>query len=91
MQRLIYYLSKDLVDVKTRYSQVEQTTLALQAVAKKLCPYFQAHQVVMLMNLPLRVIIHKLDLSRWLVKWVIELSEYDTIKTKVIPQRENLG
>ncbi|KAL6335970.1 hypothetical protein AAG906_003595 [Vitis piasezkii] len=42
--RLIYYVSKVMVDAKTRYSKMEQTTLALKSVVQKLCPYFQAHQ-----------------------------------------------
>lgn len=32
-----------MVDVETRYSQVEQMTLALWVVAKKLRSYFQAY------------------------------------------------
>ncbi|RVW97037.1 hypothetical protein CK203_032390 [Vitis vinifera] len=40
---LVYYVSKAMVDIETRYSQVEQTALALKDVARKLRPYFQAH------------------------------------------------
>ena len=40
-EKPIYYnMSKALVDAKTHYSQVEQTTLALRVAAKKLYPYF---------------------------------------------------
>ena len=39
-QKPVYYVSKALMDVETRYSQIEQTTLALHIVAKKLRPYF---------------------------------------------------
>ena len=42
-QRHVYYVSKAMVDVETRYSQVEQMTLALWVVAKKLRSYFQAY------------------------------------------------
>ena len=62
-QRPIYYVSKPMVDTKTRYSKMEQTTLALRNVAQKLCPYFQAHQVTVLTNQPLKSILHKPDLS----------------------------
>ena len=34
-QKLFYYVSKDLVDAKTRYSQVEQMTLTLCIAVKK--------------------------------------------------------
>lgn len=75
-QRPIYYVSKAIVDIETRYSKVEQMTLDLKSVAQKLRPYFQAHQVNVLMNQPLRSILHKLNLSGRMLRWPIELSEY---------------
>ena len=39
-QRFIYYVSKVMVDAETRYSRMEQTTLALKSVAQKLHLYF---------------------------------------------------
>lgn len=77
-QRLVYYVSKVMVDVETRYSKMEQMTLALKSAAQKCRLYFQAHQVTMLTNQPLISIFHKLDLSKRILKWVIELSEYIT-------------
>ena len=65
-----------MLDVETRYFRKEYTALALKNVSQKLYPYFQAHQVTILTNQPLRVTLHKLDLSGWLLKWAIELSEY---------------
>ena len=67
-QRPIYYMSKALIDVEIWYSQVEQTTLALQIAAKNFCPYFQAHQITVLTNQPLRVTLHKTNLSRQMMK-----------------------
>lgn len=55
---------------------MENTTLALRSAAQKLCPYFQAHQIIVLTNQPLRSILHKPDLSGRMLKWAIELSEY---------------
>ena len=65
-----------MVDAETRYSKMEHTTLALKSVAQKLRPYFQAHQVTVLTNQPLRSILHKPDLSRRMLRLAIELSEY---------------
>ena len=65
-----------MADAETRYSKVEQTILALQSVAQKLRSYFQAHPVVVLTNQPFWSILHKQDLSRRMLKWAIELSEY---------------
>lgn len=76
-QRLIYYVSKVMVDAKMRYSQVEQIALALKIVAQKLCPYFQTHQVTALTNQPLQVTLHKPDLFERMMKWIIKLSEYE--------------
>lgn len=73
-QRPIYYISKAMVNPKTRYSKMEQTTLALRCAARKLRPYFQAHQIIVLTNKSLRSILHKPDLSGRMLKWVIKLS-----------------
>lgn len=40
IQRLIYYVNKELEDVETRYLDIEKVTLTLFMLAKKLCPYF---------------------------------------------------
>ena len=65
-----------MFEVEARYTRLEQATLVLKVVDKKLCPYFQAHPIVVLTNLPLRSTIHRLDLSGWMARWVIELSEF---------------
>nr|CAN65353.1 hypothetical protein VITISV_012644 [Vitis vinifera] len=75
-QRSVYYVSKAMVNTKTRYSNMEYTTFALRSVARKLYHYFQAHQVIVLTNPSLRNIMHKPDLFGRLVRWAIELSEY---------------
>ena len=75
-QRPVYYVSKAMVDGETQYSKMEQTTLALRSAARKLHPYFQAHQVTVLTNQLLRNVLHKPDLFGRMVRWAIELSEY---------------
>ena len=75
-KRLVFFVSKSLADAETIYIHLEQAALALQTSAKNLHPYFQAHPIVVLTNLPLRSTIHKLDLSGRMARWVIELSEY---------------
>ena len=51
-QKPIYYVSRALADVETRYSKMELMALALRSAAQKLCPYFQAHPVVVLTDQP---------------------------------------
>ena len=75
-QRSVFFVSKSLADAETMYSRLEQAALALRTTAKKLRPYFQAHPIVVLTDLPLRNTIHKLDLSGRMARWGIELSEY---------------
>lgn len=72
----MYYVSKALVGTEVWYTHIQQTTFALRVVAKKLHPYFQAHLIIVLMNLLLQVTLHKANLSKWMIKWVVELSEY---------------
>ena len=51
--------------------------LALITSAWRLHSYFQAHTIAVLTNLPLRQILSKHELSGRLIKWSIELSEFD--------------
>ena len=62
--RPIFFVSKSLSEVETRYTRLEQAALALEVAAKKLHPYFQAHPITVLTNLSLRNVIHKFNLSR---------------------------
>ena len=51
--------------------------LALRTAAKKLHPYFEAHTIFVLTNHPIKAILHKPETSGQLLKWAIELSEFD--------------
>ena len=75
-QRPVFFASKSLEDVETRYSHLEQVALALRVATNKLRPYFQAHPIVVLTNLPLRSTIHKPDLSGRMAQWAIELRKF---------------
>ena len=75
-QRLVFFVNKSLVDAETRYSHLEQAAWVLRVATKKLRPYFQAHPIIVLTDLPLRNTIHKPDLSGRMAQWVIELSEF---------------
>nr|CAN72485.1 hypothetical protein VITISV_002718 [Vitis vinifera] len=75
-QKPVYYVSRALVDVETRYSKMELTALALRSAAQKLRPYFQAHPMIVLIDQPLRNILHKPDLTGRMLQWAIELSEF---------------
>ncbi|RVW23545.1 Transposon Tf2-2 polyprotein [Vitis vinifera] len=68
-QKPIYYVSRALADVETRYSKMELTALALRSAAQKLRPYFQAHPMIVLTDQPLRNILHKPDLTGRMLQW----------------------
>ena len=53
-QKPIFYVSKTLLDVETRYPMIEKLALAVLMSARKLRPYFQSHTVVVLTSFPLR-------------------------------------
>ena len=73
----MYYISKRLVDVETRYPEMEKLALALVFATRKLRPYFRSHPVQVLTNYPLRQVLQKPDASSRLLKWAIELSQFE--------------
>ncbi|XP_070045833.1 uncharacterized protein [Nicotiana tomentosiformis] len=75
----IYYVSKSLLDVETRYPHLKKLALALVMASRKLRPYFQCHPISVVTAYPLRNILLKQELSGRLAKWAIELSEYDIV------------
>ncbi|XP_021817131.1 uncharacterized protein LOC110759386 [Prunus avium] len=62
---------------ESRYPPLEQLALALVVSARRLRPYFQAHTITVLTNHPLRHVFQKPETSGRLVKWAIELGEFD--------------
>ena len=56
---------------------MEKLILALVTTSKKLRPYFQAHTVEVPTEYPMKQILHKLETFGRLIKWAIELSEFD--------------
>ena len=73
----MYYISKRLVDAETRYPEMEKLAIALVIVTRKLRPYFHSHPVRVLTNYPLRQVFQKSDASSRLLKWAIELSQFE--------------
>ncbi|XP_043696656.1 uncharacterized protein K02A2.6-like [Telopea speciosissima] len=76
-QKPIYYVSNVLLDVETRYSNVEKYAYALIVAARKPKPYFQAYTIKVLTNQPLKKILAKPDHSGRLIAWCVELGEFD--------------
>ena len=53
VQHPIYYISKTLVNVETKYLPLEKLVLALVHATRKLPHYFQAYTVYVLIEYPL--------------------------------------
>ena len=56
---------------------MEKLILALVTAARKLRPYFQAHTIEVPTEYPMKRVLHKPETSGRLMKWAIELSEFD--------------
>ncbi|KAK2999377.1 hypothetical protein RJ639_024372 [Escallonia herrerae] len=76
-QRPVYYISKVLQDVETRYPRIDKVALALVTSARKLRPYFQSHTIVVLTDQPLGKVLQNPDASGRLVNWSVEPGEFD--------------
>ena len=71
----IYYIGKWLIDVETRYTEIEKMALALVITSRKLRSYFHSHTIWVLTNYTLRQVLQKLDASGRLLRWTIELNQ----------------
>ena len=53
-QRLVFYVSRMLLDAETRYSAVEKMVLALVNAKKKLHHYFETHLINVITDFPIK-------------------------------------
>ncbi|XP_024025977.1 uncharacterized protein LOC112092912 [Morus notabilis] len=77
VQLPIYYVSKRLLDAESRYGEMECLALALMVASRKLRHYFQSHTIRVLTNHPLRQALQKPETSGRLLKWSVELIQFD--------------
>ena len=77
VQRLLYYISKTLVDAETRYLPLEKLVLALVHATKKLPHYFQAHTIYVLTEYLLQSFLKRSDFTRQIAKWGTRLGAFD--------------
>ncbi|GKU99754.1 hypothetical protein SLEP1_g12552 [Rubroshorea leprosula] len=76
-QKPIYYISSVLHGAELRYPIAEKAALAIITSAIKLRLYFQSHPIIILTDQPLRQILQKPECSGRLIKWAVELGEFE--------------
>ena len=77
VQQPVYYCSRALREVEEMYPKMEKLILALVTTSRKVRPYFQAHTIEVPTEYSMKQILHKPETSGRLIKWAIELSEFD--------------
>ena len=77
IQRLVYYVSKSLNEAEVHYLPQEKAILAVVHATRKLPHYFQAHIVVVLTQLPLKLILKSADYTGRIAKWGTILGAFD--------------
>ena len=77
VQHPVYYCSRALRGAEERYPKMEKLILTLVTAARKLRPYFQAHTIEVLTEYPMKQVLHKPETLGRLIKWALELSEFD--------------
>ena len=68
VQRLVYYVSKSLHEVKVRYLPLENVILAVVHAIHKLPHYFQSYTIVILTQLPPKSLLWNADYTRRIAK-----------------------
>ena len=91
-QQPFYYYSRALRGVEERYPKIEKLVLALVTTARRLRLFFQAHTIEIPTKHPMKQILHKPETPGRLVKWAIELSDFDIrYKLRTTIKRKNLA
>ena len=62
---------------KVRYQQIEKVALSLINLARRLRYYFLSHTVVVQTNQPIRQLLSRPNMVDQMLKWSLELSEFD--------------
>ncbi|XP_030478051.1 uncharacterized protein LOC115695098 [Cannabis sativa] len=77
VQHPVYYINKRMIGAEIRYPLIEKLVFFLLMASRKLRPYFQAHPIKVLTNHLLRQVLQKPEASGRLLKWAMELSQFN--------------
>ena len=77
VQKPVYYTSKALREAEGWCPPLEKLAFSLVIGARKRRPYFQGHVINIPIDHPLKKAMNKLEATRQLIHWAVELSEFD--------------
>ena len=73
VQKRVYYTSQAFPGAEANYPKLDKIIFALVVASRKLCPYFQAHPIIVMTDQPIRKMMNKINAMGRLVQWAIEL------------------
>lgn len=76
VQKLIFCVSKVLKGAEIRYPNVEKAALTLLLAIRKFKVYLENHQGIIVTDLPLQRILHRLKIFGQMLAWSIEIGPY---------------
>ena len=77
VQKPIYFVSKVLQGPEVRYQAIEKAALVVVFSARRLRHYFQSFTMIVMTDLPIHKVLQKSDVAGRMVRWAVELSEFD--------------
>ncbi|XP_068498094.1 uncharacterized protein [Phaseolus vulgaris] len=77
VQKPIYFVNKVLQGPEERYQAIEKAALAVVFTTRTLRHYFHNFAVIVMTDLPIRKVLQKPDIAGRMVRWSVELSEFD--------------
>jgi len=66
-----------LQGLEVRYQAIEKAALVVVFLARRLHHYFQSFIVIVMIDLPIRKVLQKPDVAGRMVRWAVELLEFD--------------
>ena len=89
VQRPVYFISSLLQGARSRYSGVQKLIFGLIMASRKLCHYFQAHDITVVTRFPLQRILRNPEATGRIVEWALELSSFGLkfVSTSTIQSR----
>jgi hypothetical protein len=73
VQQPVYYVREVLLDSKIWYPHVQKLLYTILITSRKLRHYFDEHNIMVVIDFPLRDILHNCDATRRISKWAVEL------------------